>query len=70
MVELQKITPDIQCIILTADTRQIIRDSFDELEKKPFGFASKVQGTELLKKWLGQLSKMKGKKKKPVGKAD
>jgi CheY-like chemotaxis protein len=56
MLELQKIKPEINCIILTADTRDIIRNSFKKLDKKPYGFANKLQGPEVLKKWLTELA--------------
>ncbi len=56
MLELQKLLPDINCIILTADTRDIIRNSFKQLKKKPYGFANKLQGPEVLKKWLTELA--------------
>ena len=56
MLELQKLLPDIKCIILTADTRDIIRNSFKQLEKEPYGFANKLQGPEVLKRWLTELA--------------
>lgn len=56
MLELHKISPEINCIILTADTRDIIRNSFKKLDKKPYGFANKLQGPEVLKKWLTDLA--------------
>ncbi len=56
MLELQKMVPDINCIILTADTRDIIKNSFKKLDKKPYGFANKLQGPEVLKQWLTELA--------------